>query len=512
MNVATKERAPAQESSPRATVSSWTERVALLLAAATALRLVVASTLGLTDTEAYYVQWARFPDWSYYDHPPLVAWTTWLVQRLSTAPWTVRVGPVLYAAAFGSLLYRLATRLFSPRAGFLAVAIVTAMPAFALIGVVLNPEGLLAPLWILFLLLLADLPTADEPWRPLAIGAVIGVAFLAKYTAILAVPVTLLYVAGSPSTRRWLRRPSLYLGGVVALAITTPVILWNHAHDWPSLRLHLSERLARPAGETLGVAVERVAFGQLVLFHPLILPALLVLTGYATWRAFARRDERHRLLATASVPVLAFLLVVMVRAGDSEPHWTMVAYASLAIVAGGVLDESQGALRRVAHRYLQASIALSVAAAALYVVHLRSPVLLQAVPSYRASADPVNETLGWRRVRRSVASHVAALGPGTVVAGAHNVLCGHLGAATDDSPPVYCPSPRRTEFDFVGRRAPPAGVPVVFVNSDRYPDDPALALPSLRCVEAEEVQLERGDRVLGRYHIHECVPDRLGAL
>jgi hypothetical protein len=118
----------------------------------------------------------------------------------------------------------------------------------------------------------------------------------------------------------------------------------------------------------------------------------------------------------------------------------------------------------------------------------------------------LTETLGWDRVGAAVASHVAALGRGAVVAGAHNVLCGHLQSTIDDAPPVYCASPRRTQFDFLGRRSPPPEAPVVFVDSDRYPADAARALPHHRCTLEQEVAIERGGRVLGRYHVHECLP------
>jgi 4-amino-4-deoxy-L-arabinose transferase-like glycosyltransferase len=504
MNIAAKPAHAPDHAEPGVLPSAWSDRAGLLIGAIVLVRLVVASTTGLSDTEAYYAQWARFPSLSYYDHPPLIAWTTWLVQHVTAGGWTVRLGPILYGAAFSALLYRLGARLFSPRAGFLAVAIVTAIPAFEFVGFLLNPEALLAPLWMLFLLLLDDLREHDEPWRPLLLGAVIGVAFLAKYTALLAVPVTLLYVAGSGSTRRWLRRPSFYLAGAIALVIATPVVVWNYAHDWPSLRLHLSERMGRPPGEGVVGALVRVGSGQIALFHPLILPAFVGLLAYAVHRA--RRDERYRLLATASLPVVAFLLFVMVRAADSEPHWTMVAYAPLAVVAGGLLEESTGGLRRFAQRTLNASLLLSATVAVLYAVHLRSPVLMHALPSYDPNLDPYTETLGWDRVGTAVASHAATLGPATVVAGAHNVLCGHVQAALDDSPPVYCASPRRTEFDFVGRRSPPVDAPVVFVDSDRYPADAAQALPGHVCVRVENVDVERGGRRLGRYRIHECRP------
>jgi hypothetical protein len=380
---------------------------------------------------------------------------------------------------------------------------------FVFAGFLLNPEALLAPLWILSLLLLDDLREHDEPWRPWLLGAVIGIAFLAKYTALLAVPVTVLYVAGSPVTRRWLRRPSFYLAGALALAVATPVLAWNHAHDWPSLRLHLAERMVRPASEGLLGALLRVGSGQLALFHPLILPALLAVLAFSVHRA--RTDERYRLLATASLPTLAFLLLVMARAADSEPHWTMVAYAPLTVAAGGLLDESEGRLRRFGWGLLRASLLLSAVVAALYVVHMRSPALMNALPDFDPNADPLTETLGWDAVRDAVQARASALGPRTVVVGAHNVLCGHLQSALDDTPPVYCESPRRTQFDFVGRRSPPDGAPVLFVDSDRYPSNAAQALPAHVCAHAQDVVVERGGHVLGRYRLQACQPLATGA-
>jgi 4-amino-4-deoxy-L-arabinose transferase-like glycosyltransferase len=494
--------------------ATWAGRTAIVVFVSTVFRTLVACTTGLTDTEAYYAGWARVPALSYYDHPPLVAWTTWLLARLGgslSEATTVRLGPVLYATAFSILLYRLSSRLFSPRAGFFAVTIVTVIPVFFFTGFLLNPEALLAPLWTLTLLLLLDLREADAEaaqwWRPIVLGAVVGVAFLAKYTAVLAVPVILLYVSGSRDGRRWLRRPSFYVGGFVALAMTTPVLAWNALHGWPSLRLHLSERMEIGAGESLPHALWRVGSAQLVYFQPIILPALVVVLGYAA--VHSRRDPRYWFLLAASLPVLGFLLTMMVRAADSEPHWTMMGYLPLAIGAGGLLDESTGSLRRVTHGVYWSALIVSVLGLSLYAVHAYSPALARNLVR-DAAADPVNETLGWNRVRSAVQAHAARLGPTTVAAGAHNVLCGHLQAALDDAPPVYCPSPRRTEFDFTGRRSPPFDAPVVFVDSERYPADRTVAVPDHVCTAPEELEIDRSGIHAARYRLYECIPRREG--
>jgi hypothetical protein len=68
----------------------------------------------------------------------------------------------------------------------------------------------------------------------LAVGAAAGAALLSKYTALFFGPAILIWLAGVPKLRRWLLSPWLYLGGLVALALFAPVILWNADHHWVS--------------------------------------------------------------------------------------------------------------------------------------------------------------------------------------------------------------------------------------------------------------------------------------
>ena len=97
MNVASKVHEPAFTVAPSAAPVSGSEAVAALIAVSALVRLAIASALDLTDTEAYYASWARFLDASYYDHPPLIAWTTWVITRVIRAPWAVRLGPIANA-------------------------------------------------------------------------------------------------------------------------------------------------------------------------------------------------------------------------------------------------------------------------------------------------------------------------------------------------------------------------------------------------------------------------------
>ena len=86
----------------------WFLRAIGLLLALGIARLAIVAVLPLSDGEAYYDMWARFPAWSYYDHPPMIAWLSWLTTRASHSPFAVRLGPVLCAEVSGGLIYALA--------------------------------------------------------------------------------------------------------------------------------------------------------------------------------------------------------------------------------------------------------------------------------------------------------------------------------------------------------------------------------------------------------------------
>src|SRR6185369_2384180 len=68
----------------------------------------------------------------------------------------------------------------------------------------------------------------------LVVGAAAGCALLSKYTALFFGPAILIWLIAVPKLRHWLISLWLYLGGLVALLLFSPVILWNADHHWAS--------------------------------------------------------------------------------------------------------------------------------------------------------------------------------------------------------------------------------------------------------------------------------------
>jgi hypothetical protein len=145
----------------------------------------------------------------------------------------------------------------------------------------------------------------------------------------------------------------------------------------------------------------------------------------------------------------------------------------------------------------------------VFYAYARNPSLRRFVPAgtYDPDRDFFNEMTGWPEVRAAASQEAATLGPDAVVASCQYALCAHLLAALDDQPQVYCPGARRTQFDFLGRRDPPATVPVLYVQDDHYHEPPGALLPDRRCTPLRTLAVERRGVVMQRYHLWACPPE-----
>src|SRR5471032_1081417 len=209
---------------------------ALTILALVALRLAAAAWTPLTFDEAYYWMWSKHLAGGYYDHPPGVA----LVIRLGTliagdTQLGVRLVSILLALPMSWAVYRTAAILFGGQRVAATATILLNVTLMAAVGtLIVTPDAplLVASSFVLFYLAKV-LETGRGVWW-LAVGAAVGTALLSKYTALFFGPAILIWLVSVPRLRRWLISLWPYLGGIIALAIFAPVILWNADHHWVS--------------------------------------------------------------------------------------------------------------------------------------------------------------------------------------------------------------------------------------------------------------------------------------
>ena len=289
----------------------------VLTAALLVGRLVVIGRFGLFADEAYYWLWSEDLSFGYYDHPPMIALFIWLGTLLfGDGEFGVRVVGAVSVVVDVALVYGIARVLFDSRRVAAWAAILANVTYMATLSVIIVPDHAMLTFWLAGMFGIAKIARDGAgSWWILA-GAMFGLAAASKYSTAFMALAVLIWLLLVPTLRRWLLTPWPYLGGLAALAVLSPVILWNIAAGWPSIEMQLSrDTFAAPQfdGPLLFLAGLAVAVSPLVL--------ALALWGFARclgrdWR----RDPVRALLVVTPIPLLAFFAYYSLWE-SSEPHW-----------------------------------------------------------------------------------------------------------------------------------------------------------------------------------------------
>ncbi len=216
------------------------------------LKLWSLLAVNLVSDEAYYWMWGQHPALSYFDHPPLNAWLIGLADavfgrgivqmRLWAVPTFIGTALILraWARQFGGddwvgVFWR-------------ALVIYLAAPVFGVYSTFATSDHLL----FFFILLSAHfliryLMAVREGTRAwlgdLYLGALfMGIAALAKYNTLLYGVALGLYIVASPKLRRLLANPHLYAAALLAIAVASPILVWNIQNGFASFEFHLVDR------------------------------------------------------------------------------------------------------------------------------------------------------------------------------------------------------------------------------------------------------------------------------
>lgn len=372
-----------------------------VLIATAIVRLAIAAVAPLFPDETYFWDWSRRLASGYFDHPPLVAWMI----RAGTALFGdtalgVRFVPVV-AGVVGTVFIAAAARRLSGDRAALVVAVVFAVMPLSAAGLVLAmPDaGLFASVAaVLYCVVrMLDQPAgsrASLAWWCL-MGVAQGLAFWAKYTAVLVPAGLAIALLSRVDWRPRLREAGPYVAIVVASLVFLPVLVWNARHDWASFEFQLRHGLTNGGGSILQRESELVG-GQLALASPI----LFVMMCLAIAHAIASRLRPHVASLFSLVAFFAFaFFVYSATKRRPEANWPAVAYvpAVLVLAAHTRSLHTQHTGSRRWDRWLTAGIAVAGAITLVMYVNIFVPIL--PVPARR---DPAARASGWNDLAREV--------------------------------------------------------------------------------------------------------------
>jgi len=284
------------------------------------LRLLVSPYVGLGVDEAHYVLYALNLDWSYFDHPPLVGWVQYLFTSLfGLNEFGARVSAVLIGFLSSLFLYKLLYQIDnSASKAFIGILALYASFIFNALFLMLMPDTLLFLFIIPIIFSVIKLESNSSLKNWIILGALLGLAGLSKYTAILFVIPIVLYIFVKKRYELFYN-PKIIYTIMIALVIISPVIFWNIQHNWISFTYQSSHVVGNNYIHWGGFFKSLAA--QLGAYNPFLVP----LAFYGLYKAFRIRNDTLLLTALFGLTLISFFTYASLYK-TALPHWSALFY------------------------------------------------------------------------------------------------------------------------------------------------------------------------------------------
>ncbi|MGD8366896.1 MAG: glycosyltransferase family 39 protein [Desulfobacterales bacterium] len=320
-----------------AAVEKSQNRIAWALIAGFALlRLFYAHSLPLAADEANYWQWGRHLAWGYHDQAPMIGWLIRLFTEIfGTTEVAVRLPSVAAMTVASVYMVLIARRWFGERAGLAAAVLSQAVFEFYLGGLLATPDGIQAAAWAGAAYHVGRAYEKDRWAQWLLAGAWFGFGMLSKFTMVLFLPGAYLFGLLRPDLRSRLAGFKPYAGVLLGLAMFSPVIAWNAAHDWNAFR-----HVAHLGGVDRGFALHLNYLGdylaaQAGLLSPLVFVLVLWAWALSVQPARIRENPYFLYLFLVSFPVFAGFALLSLHS-RVYGNWPGAGYVPAAVLAAAL--------------------------------------------------------------------------------------------------------------------------------------------------------------------------------
>ena len=352
----------------------WTGVLSLLV------RTWIGATFPITGDEAYFYWWGVYPDWGYYDHPPMAGWVIAAMLKLfGDSTLAMRIPALLLPTALGAALWWGFSGLDREKTAW-AIVLFWLTPINWLNALITTDT----PLIFWSVLSVCALARAEQRAQRDRVtdglhalsGLCLGLAFLSKYFAVVLGLAYLVYFVAF-RRERWIGFALLVLAALPGPLIN---VWWNMGHGWANIMFNVYNRNQGEVFEWNKPAL------YLLTWVYLLTPGLVWL-GWKQRQAIATGVRQNKLLATLiAVPFVFFALIAMKKVVGL--HWVLNFYPLFFVLLAWALPTTQ--LKRCGlwmGLFLSAHL---IALAAMYSTHLADwkgvKIYPEIVRSYRTQA------------------------------------------------------------------------------------------------------------------------------
>ncbi len=310
------------------------KRASLAIIAMAIFVLIYNAFLPAHPDETYYWQWGRHLALSYYDGPPLTAYCIRMITGIfGSNAFTLKLTAVLFMLGTCYFMYRLASKMFNARTGWIALIIMLFLPITQAGFVITTLDPTLIFFWTLTLYFFYLAITTEKNHYPYLTAMAIGLTLLAKYSGILLVPALGLFLL--LRKRNEFSKASWYVGLVIALLIFSPVIIWNWQLDWAPFSYQYHH----------GVATQKIfsleLMGSFLGAQMGIANPIFFISAFYYIIRYSKKIGQQSHLLFLTLPFLVTFLFFFYQGmfQPSEANWPAPAYISAVILVSYFIEQ-----------------------------------------------------------------------------------------------------------------------------------------------------------------------------
>lgn len=464
-----------------------------LVSIITISHFILAFFIDLGADEAHYALYGLMPDWSYFDHPPLVGWLQIIPMWLLPFDWGARIVPIILFVILNLLLYRLTLVLYpkiSVWLGFWSLVLLNTAILFNLMGFGMLPDNPLMVIILAIILVVVKLLEKQTLKLWIYLGILVGLAALAKYTAITLVASFLLILIVEKRLY-WLRQKGIYLAIIIALILILPILYWNAEHDWASFIYQLEH------GTKSSIwSIERLIRSQVIQF--IVYSPLLFLVGwYLVFNIKTYQQKSSRLLLIFALPII-ILFTWTSGYEESLPHWLALAWLLLIPIVAVFLWSKKDKLwfKPLLVVHLIFNIGLIILAFSLLI----TPWI-----KFSDHKNPLDREYAWHKVAKIAKQlqqihsdeHLPLFVPNWS-------LGSHLSWSARPQP-VYIANAKQTQFPYwYGKPQNGMNGLLIVPHYEDMPPKTNRPFHFETCSQLKQVDFKKYDRIIVSYYFYKC--------
>jgi hypothetical protein len=377
------------------------KRFCIFLGILTVFRLIYISLIPLVPQEAYYWYYSLIPDLSYFDHPPMIAYSIWLgthvfgknifAIKFMSVVWSVLINIFLYATVLSALNSENSE--YRKRIAFTAVLFYNLTIFAHLYAITMVPDSPLLFFWLLMIYCIQKYIQSRRITYIYLTGFAFGFALLCKYTALAILPAIVLIFLLDQESRKLFFSPHPYLAMILSLIIFSPVIIWNMNHDWVSFNFQFNSR-----AEELK-PIQTKYFWQLLASQLFMLtPLHFVLFFVTTKRVIVNwvKDKNTPIFFITSIFIIGGFIAVSFRS-LVKMNWLLPGYLGL-ILATMLIFRDEGIVKK---RLFKVGLIISV----FLIIVAHSLLLIPNIPLGEG-----NTWSGWRDTAQKISNIQKSMG------------------------------------------------------------------------------------------------------